>query len=228
MMSILLLVGVQIYAAPAPKAAQVNRTPSIYALVYVGKQPKWCPRELHQRGQIAHFNNDEVRKAALADHSVAGLKVVKEQKDAREWLKKNLRVESLQRTNVLRISFTDGSPNEQAAIINAVAKAYHDLVIERQRDQLLKRIYEDGVKELTKFHEKVSSLEKEIAELNGKKAKDEHEAREIARSQKTLSGLIAIWKRAIKEIEDSIRKFEEQRRNLSVFLIEEAEAPKSP
>jgi uncharacterized protein involved in exopolysaccharide biosynthesis len=174
-------------------------------------------------------------KAALRADSVAELEIVKERKRARAWftedgpawLKKYLHGESLEGTDVVRISFSYGSPKDQVAVINAVAKAYHDLVIQRQRKRLREDISE-GRKTLAEKRRELDSLEKQLAALNDHKGKDDNEARNLARQRTGLAHLMAHKREQIKEIEASIRFGENRLQNMSVFFLEPAEVPDSP
>lgn len=76
------------------------------------------------------------RVGVRKDKEVAGLALVRRQKDWEAWLKKNLRVERVPGTNLVRVSFRDGSPEEQMAIIDVVVDYYleHDVGFRRDSE----------------------------------------------------------------------------------------------
>jgi hypothetical protein len=69
------------------------------------------------------------RVGVRENEKVAGLGIIRQQKDWQGWLKKNLHLERVERTTLIRVSFKDGSREEQAAIINVVVDYYlkHDV-----------------------------------------------------------------------------------------------------
>jgi uncharacterized protein involved in exopolysaccharide biosynthesis len=99
-------------AAPAPK-----RTDAKPAVINAGTQKNivWILENVVSDARIAVRENKEV----------ADLPIVRRQKkDWEAWLNKNLRVERVERTNLVRVRFQDGNREEQVAIINAVVDYY--------------------------------------------------------------------------------------------------------
>jgi uncharacterized protein involved in exopolysaccharide biosynthesis len=64
------------------------------------------------------------RVGVRENEKVAKLPIVRRQKNWEAWLKENLRVERIQDSNRVRVSFMDGNAEEQAAIINVVVEYY--------------------------------------------------------------------------------------------------------
>lgn len=69
------------------------------------------------------------------DKKVAELDIVRGQKDREAWLRKNIRVERVKNTNLVRVSFQDGNAKEQAAIVNAVVDYYLNRDVRERRNQ---------------------------------------------------------------------------------------------
>jgi hypothetical protein len=76
------------------------------------------------------------RVGVRENEKVAGLELIRRQKDWESWLKKNLRLERVKDTNLVRVSFQDGSPEEQATIVNVVVDYYLKHDVASTRDSL--------------------------------------------------------------------------------------------
>jgi hypothetical protein len=206
----------------------------MYALVYVGKPPASIPRGWHLRTQIGRLDNG-VLNAVLRADSVAELEIVKERQRARAWfkedgpawLKKYLHVESLEGTDVVRISFSYGSPKDQVAVINAVAKAYLDVLIDRERKSLRVAIA-SAKKNRAESLRLISSRQDDIAAIQKEKIEDERDAERIGKAVQCCRREIAREQNVVKMLDGSIRQSEERLRKPSIFLIEPAEVPESP
>jgi hypothetical protein len=98
---------VQAAPAPKPQPAAVINAGSEKNIVAVLEEVVWF-----------------ARVGVREDEKVAGLDIIRRQKDWESWLKKNLRVERVKDTNLVRVSFRDGNQEEQAAIINVVVDYY--------------------------------------------------------------------------------------------------------
>jgi hypothetical protein len=113
------------HAAPAPKRAKI---PEIYALVYVGVGKNDPDNAKRIAAALQGLPGSAHR--ALSDPKVRGLAIVqdKETKDGtrgrNEWAKSKIHAASLEGTAVVRVWFTDGSPQEQVLITDAIAREY--------------------------------------------------------------------------------------------------------
>jgi hypothetical protein len=87
--------------------------------------------EEYRRTQMVLAKSREVLAQALADPKV--VKVVRHlsRQDAIIWLEKNVRT-GVMNSEIIRISFAGGEPEQRIAIVNAVAKAYLKVVLERE------------------------------------------------------------------------------------------------
>lgn len=92
------------------------------------------------------------RVAVRENEKIAGLPIIRRQKDWEAWLKKNLRVERVKDTNLVRVSFQDGNAKQQAAIINVVVDYYLKNDIDSSHGHAEKAIksVKDGVSHLRK------------------------------------------------------------------------------
>jgi hypothetical protein len=109
-----------VQAAPVPK--HKDATP---AIIDAGTQ--------EQIAAVIENVTWGARVGVREDKKVAGLDIIRRQKDWESWLKKNLRFERIEDTNRVRIGFRDGSPQEQAAIINVVVDYYLKTDVGRER-----------------------------------------------------------------------------------------------
>ena len=227
MMSMFLLLASQTLAAPEPAPAAPPKTsPSIYALVFVEKlaAPQRCGRKDQMVYEASWCGHSDAHGVERYEETVSRLKVVQKQKDAWPWLEKNLRVESLEDTGVLRISFADGSPREQVALVNAVAKSYVRAANERIR-QRYEGCIANWSKTCAECSQSVAHWEPELVKLNGIKAKDELEGERIFDQRNVLARDIARYKERIDELEPLIREAREYLRKPHFILLESAELP---
>jgi hypothetical protein len=113
----------------------------------------------YRRTQQLLLKSPQVLAVALQDQEAANLGVIKKQADPKTWLEKNVEAVFLDGSNVLRIRATAGSPEEQAVLANAVARAYMEEVVHRElqrkrdRHKMLLRIatkYEADLREMRK------------------------------------------------------------------------------
>ena len=119
--------SIRVQAAPAPK--HKDATP---AIIDAGceKNIAWILERFVSCGRIGVHQNEKV----------AGLDIIRRQKDLESWLKKNLRLERVKGSNHVQISFHDGSPREQAAIINAVVDFYLGNDVKSRRDSSMRTV----------------------------------------------------------------------------------------
>jgi RNA polymerase sigma factor (sigma-70 family) len=140
-------------AARAEQPAEARKDePAPHALVFIANdQPAVLPQpgqraateseyDAFRRTQAAVVKSRLVLQAALKQPAVADLRVVRQQADPLAWLEMGLQVDVPAGMEVLRISFSGGTPHDQVALINAVAHAYLDQAIGRdhaaQRERL--------------------------------------------------------------------------------------------
>jgi hypothetical protein len=225
MSSLFLLLAAQSVAAPVPhRAAPVKEAPTIYALVYVERRVKmdreWSNRKDQMIYEMAHFL--DAFNAVLKAGSVSDLSVVRKQKDARAWLEKNIRVESLQDTGVLRVSLAEGLPAEQVAIVNAVAKAYVKEATERERLYRERQIA-DLRKRCDGFRESLRIAGDRLAAMNGYKVADEDQWRAITEVRNRRAKWIRDRNEALKATENTIDELRKHLRKPFAIVLESAE-----
>jgi capsular polysaccharide biosynthesis protein len=124
-----LIVAISLESAPAPP----QMYPEVYALVYVGKvsyeggnnvRTAWVGMVI-TRGMDKICNDPEVQKLA----------VVKKHGELEKWMRSKIRVQRLENTFVIRIWFAEGTPEEQAVIVNAIMRMCQTKIDEvRQRE----------------------------------------------------------------------------------------------
>jgi hypothetical protein len=148
LVAVLGVLGVLCWRTALPAGpAEPAKSPSIYALVYVGlgkndpdnaKRIDDAVKGIRSYGSSAAVRDyPEVKNLAIVkdkDPTVkSSVSIIqgKEQTvtwiERDEWAKSKTRAASVGGTAVILLSFADGSPEEQVAIVNAIAKAYVDL-----------------------------------------------------------------------------------------------------
>jgi hypothetical protein len=138
-----------------PTTREGKSAPSIYALLYVATKPGVTDLDSYRRDQAASFKSIPVLYGALEEPKVADLKVVKAAAKPADWLRAHIQTEFVDTDGHFRLSVTGASPEEQAILVNAIAKA-HLRMEEPLREILLKAVksykdslpsYRAGVKE---------------------------------------------------------------------------------
>lgn len=119
-----------IQAAPAPK-----RTNAKPAVINAGtdQHVKWVLQRLVSCAHIAILRDKKVAELAIVRRH---LHDPKDTKELISWLEKNFRVECMPKTKLIHVSFRDGTPGEQAAIINLVINDFLKNQVGSQRDSL--------------------------------------------------------------------------------------------
>lgn len=119
-------------AAPLPEKA---KPPDVYALVYVG-----LGKNDRRNDDRIKYETNVLRSRGAGDEekSKAVVEKIGGRMNAEEWNKwfnTKRRVETLDGAPVLRVSFTHGTPEEQAIIVNSVIR-YYLKDVERRRKGL--------------------------------------------------------------------------------------------
>lgn len=109
-------------AAPAPK-----RTDAKPAVIDAGTEKNIAG----VLDNLAAGSGAQLR-ALFHKKKLIKLEIVRQQKDPRAWLGKNLRVERAEGKNLIRVSIPVGTPTEQAMIVNAVVDEYLEEVGRRR------------------------------------------------------------------------------------------------
>lgn len=164
-------------AAPAPKRAKM---PEIYALIYVGlgkNDPDNAKRITVALQDLRGYG----ARSAVRNQKVKALSVVQDQEKKLGWIERDnwaeskTRTANLEGTPVVRVWFTDGSPQEQVLIVNAIARAY----VENQQE-----IYRDALEGLERYKKKFKAQQ----ERAGAKVTEEDE-REFRRQEEAIKHL---------------------------------------
>jgi capsular exopolysaccharide synthesis family protein len=99
---------------------------------------EWDWGNQYRRTQVALIKSRPVLKAALKEEKVRQLPLVREQQNPVEWLQKELKVELVDQTEVLRLSLSSRTHHEDLApIINAVQEAYMTEIVKGAQSQQL-------------------------------------------------------------------------------------------
>jgi len=148
---------------------KVSRTqPSILASDVNNQQPQ-RDFEIVKKTQIALLKSYFVANAALRNPAVVALPILQSHPDPVEWLIDQLEVEFPQDGEILSISLrgTEAQATDLVALLDAVAKAYKDEVIYKERQSwlgtrdLLARSLEDLNKELARKWEEYLEIARE-------------------------------------------------------------------
>ena len=75
--------------------------------------------------------------AALRDPSIASLSILAGERDKEEWLQENLDVEFPQNGMILSISLTGSPPEDLVTLVDAVAQAYKNEVLGKEKSRKL-------------------------------------------------------------------------------------------
>jgi hypothetical protein len=147
------ILGFLAFRAAAPGGdSKSGPSPDVCALVlFEDPQPPLLPatgppaadREdgaRYRRTQAMLLRTSPVLQDALKHEGVPSLAVVKRQTDPVAWLGRVLAADLLDDTGLLRVSVTEGSPEEKAALINAVVDAYRERVVYAEERRKMDRV----------------------------------------------------------------------------------------
>src|SRR5579871_3024074 len=151
-------------SAPAPRQTY----PEVYALVYVGKGKN--DRANVQRINDALSEIQDFARTVCHDPEVLKLPIFKEKNmdELSRWAKKQIRVGTLEGTSVLRVWLADGTPEEQAVVINATLRAYFKLVEKyeqndrRSLEKFRRNATQEGVLEDEKIKKEIQEREEKV------------------------------------------------------------------
>jgi len=87
----------------------------------------------HQRTQIVLVKSRLVLSAALSQPEVAKLRSIQTNTDPVHWLEKAIKVDFTLGPGILSISLSGDNPQQLVTIVNAVAKAYIDKIVDKDR-----------------------------------------------------------------------------------------------
>jgi hypothetical protein len=202
---------------PAPKSP-----PSVYALLYVARNPGVTNLEEYRKERANSFKGSSLAILAMQDPKVRELKIIKEQEKPVDWLKGRLRTEYLEGTGVFKFFMEGSSPEEQAIILNAIMKEY-----DRHHEQPDRKVWErhleaykkslPGDQASLKSSEAMLSPD-ELARLPKQLDRDEY--------IKSIEKEIANKKAAIKKTEEGIANTERLLKAWPLIrVVEWAEAP---
>jgi capsular exopolysaccharide synthesis family protein len=124
--------------------------------------------EILKKSQLALLKSNFVLTAASRPVGVASLSVLAGESDPIDWLQENLMVDFPQNGEILSISISDDAiPEDLVRLVDAVAKAYKDEVVNQQRQKrlasrdLLARNLEQRTKEIKRKMEEYLDIAKE-------------------------------------------------------------------
>jgi hypothetical protein len=203
--------------APARAEARLAKvSPTVYALLHVGKQYKHWSTEMYREDAYRKvtanmFHSPGIHGDALRESGIASLPIVKAQKNAISWLDKNLRTEYFDNTPILRVWLAVGTPDEQVAIVNAVIRAYLRSV--EQNRKTVMRCLEVDKRNLADCIVWMHKREAELVALNDVVAENETQAKFYAHQRNFCAAQFAQLKEGttttaplrIKEWEDRLR-----------------------
>jgi hypothetical protein len=175
LLGVLLGLNTMLPAAPLPDSA---KTPAISALVYVGlgkNDPDNAKRIDKAIADLRSYGSS----SAVRDPKVKALRIVREKDpivalgsiERDKWAESNTRVANLDGTAVVRVWFTDGSPEEQVLIVNAIARAY----VEYQQD-LARRALPELEKDKARFKVQQESAGVRVTEKDEREFRRQEEA----------------------------------------------------
>jgi capsular exopolysaccharide synthesis family protein len=155
--------------------------------------------EILKKTQLALLRSNFVLTAALRDPRIAGLSALTKQSDPVEWLQEDLVVQFPQNGEILEITLSgDELPEDLVKIVDAVAKAYNDEVVNTRRQRrlatrdLLARNLENLNSEMKRKMEDYLDIAKESGSAKSELgvASIELLVRDISEAQKTKQELM--------------------------------------
>ncbi len=182
---------------PIPeKFLVMNSSHKVFALLDIGKGLKSRAHEQYREDMREAFSVGADAWIALYCSPAAKLNLVRTQKDARSWLQTNLHAEYVGKTDILRIWLADGSPHEQAVIVDTIIRGYLQY-IERDWIPFLKLDMATARRNISDCLQVLDGAEAEFLKLNNVVPANMGEMESIWLQRKSLEELIAAGKKAI-------------------------------
>ena len=95
--------------------------------------------KIYQATQLALIKSRLVLNAAIRRPGVADLPSLRKQGDPADWLEGQVKAELPSNSELLQLSITGEAPDDLAALVNAVAEAYMDEIVTKERSDRLNR-----------------------------------------------------------------------------------------
>jgi capsular exopolysaccharide synthesis family protein len=169
---------------------------TVFSLVLISSHPSYImPRERHigqaeagtyMKTTYSRIKARSVLNAALTKNpAVKPLKLVREQSEPIQWLEDELKVESQEGSEIVKISMAGFDPAEMLILVDAVTTAYLDEMGHAERQQRTERLHQ-----LEHLHNEARDLLQTLQEKMIKQAKDSgtHESQIAMMKQQSLLG----------------------------------------
>ena len=133
--------------------------------------------EIFKNTQLGLIKSPYVFMAALRKKNVANLSIVKQENDPLSWLARELQVDYINDSEIMRVAMTSANPNEATELVDAIVDAYLEEVVnkqERERRALsaqLTQIYNSKENEVRSKQASLINLSEKLNVSNSDTAK---------------------------------------------------------
>jgi hypothetical protein len=196
--------------------------------------------EILKKTQLALLKSNYVLTAAIRPPGIASLPVLQVQRDPVAWLQDNLKVEFPRDGEILSISLsgTEGHQQDLVRIVDAVAKAYQEEVIEKERQRrlnnrdLLARNFENLSADTKRKMDEFLDIAREAGKLDDGSAQVRQQIEmkrldriedELIRLESEQAGNGDSASAKSKSMDERIKQLGEQRSELEKSLAQRAE-----
>jgi capsular exopolysaccharide synthesis family protein len=159
----------------------------------------------YQKNQIAQLKSRLVMSTALGQPGISKLRIVSNEQDPIDWLLTNLQAQFLQGSDLLQISMEGNEPEEQARLVNAVAKAYMDEVV--TKDLKLRVDRQELLKKFSKQYAEMIKTKRETLRTLAQRAGSDDRATLALKQQYHLE-LLSSVRRELRETQSRKRRLE--------------------
>ena len=159
----------------------------------------------YQKNQIVQLKSRLVMSTALGQPGISKLRIVSDERDPIEWLLTSLQAQFLQGSDLLQISMEGNEPEEQARLVNAVAKAYMDEVV--TKDLKLRVDRQELLRKFGKQYAEIIKTKRETLRILAQRAGSDDRATLALKQQYHLE-LLSSVRRELRETRARKRRLE--------------------
>jgi capsular exopolysaccharide synthesis family protein len=182
-----------------------NVTPKIF-FPTGDNQPS--PFDRYQRTQIVLVKSRLVLGAALRQPAVARLESIKSKADPALWLEKTIKADFALGPEILSISLSGDDPEELVTIVNAVAKAYTDEIVDKDHHAQQARLKE--LKKInTEYSAKVQAKQQALREAA--LAAGSRDSKNLIWKQQLTMQQLAQARKELTDVQSDLRKLRVRR-----------------
>jgi len=159
----------------------------------------------YQRSQLVLLKSRFVFNAALQQPGISQLRIMRDQKEPIDWLLENVQAQFAQGSELLQLSLEGNDPQELAKLVNSVARAYIDEVVNKDLRQRGQR--QETLKKFSKQYLDMIKLRREtLRKLAKRTGTDDKQT--LALKQQYAIELLTAVRKELRDVQSQKRRLE--------------------